>query len=59
MRGRKVMMFVIGFVLTVLGVTVVLQQWENVVLVFKAVIGGLIAVIGLVIMFALSFKRHD
>jgi len=52
-------MLVVGFALTTLGITLVLQQWENIVLVFKAVIGPLLAVIGLVIMFASSLKSHD
>lgn len=55
----KIVMLVVGFALTTLGITLVLQQWENIVLVFKAVIGPLLAVIGLVIMFASSLKSHD
>ena len=51
---RKGIMFIIGFVLTTLGIILVLQQWENLVLVFKAVIGPLLAVVGLVILFAAS-----
>jgi uncharacterized membrane protein YqgA involved in biofilm formation len=51
--------FVIGFAVTILGITLVFQQWENLVLVFKAVIGPGLAVIGLVILFASSLKHHD
>jgi len=54
MRVRKAIIFIIGFVLTTLGITIVLQQWEAVVLVFKAFIGPLLAVSGLVILFASS-----
>ncbi len=53
-RGPKAMGFIAGFTLTILGITLVLQQWEAVVLVFKAFIGAFLAVIGLVILFASS-----
>ena len=56
---RKIFVFLIGFILTTLGITVVLQQWESVVVVFKAFIGPLLAVTGLVILFASTLKRHD
>ena len=49
---RKGMIFFAGFVLTTLGITLVLQQWPAVVLVFKAFIGAILAVAGLVILFA-------
>ena len=54
MSLRKAIIFLIGFFLTILGITLVLQQWEAVVLVFKAFIGPLLAVAGLVILFATS-----
>jgi len=56
---RKVIVFIIGFVLTILGITLVLQQWEAVVLVFKAFIGPILAVVGLVILFFSTLKQHD
>jgi len=60
MMWRKVIVFIAGFILTTLGITVILQQWEAVVLVFKAFIGPLLAVTGLVILFASTLKRqHD
>jgi hypothetical protein len=49
---RKAIVFLVGFILTTLGITLVLQQWAAVVLVFKAVIGAILAVAGLVILFA-------
>lgn len=52
MRGRKLVVFIAGFILTTLGITLVLQQWEAVVLVFKAFIGAILAVAGLVVLFA-------
>ena len=57
--GRKTVLFIAGFILTTLGITVVLQQWEAVVLVFKAFIGAFLAVTGLVLLFASSLKNHD
>ncbi|MDE1921112.1 MAG: hypothetical protein KGJ09_07665 [Candidatus Omnitrophica bacterium] len=54
---RKVILFIIGFVLTVFGITLTLQQWDAIVLVFKAVIGPLTAVAGLVILFASTLKN--
>jgi hypothetical protein len=57
--GRKGGLFIAGFILTTLGITVVLQQWQAVVLVFKAFIGAFLAVTGLVILFASTLKTHD
>jgi len=56
---RKAGIFIGGFLLTTLGITLVLQQWGAVVLVFKAFIGAILAVTGLVILFASTLKRHD
>ena len=56
---RKAAIFIFGFILTTLGITLVLQQWEAVVLVFKAFIGAFLAVTGLVILFDSTLKRHD
>jgi hypothetical protein len=56
---RKVIVFIVGFILTTFGITVVFQQWESVVLVFKAFIGPFLAVVGLVILFAATLKQHD
>jgi hypothetical protein len=51
---RRTGVFIAGFILTILGITLVLQQWEAVVLVFKAFIGPILAVAGLVVLFASS-----
>ena len=57
---RKVIIFILGFLLTTLGITIVLQQWEAVVLVFKAFIGPILAVAGLVVLFLSTLKQdHD
>ena len=54
MKGRKAIIFIAGFILTTLGITLVLQQWQAVVLVFKAFIGPVLALAGLVILFSSS-----
>jgi hypothetical protein len=51
---RKAAVFIAGFAMTALGITLVFQQWEAIVLVFKAFIGPVLAVGGLVILFASS-----
>lgn len=56
---RKVSVFIIGFIVTTLGITLTLQQWESVVVAFKAFIGPILAVVGLVILFASTLKHHD
>jgi len=53
---RKALGLIAGFILTILGITLVLQQWESVILVFKAFIGAFLAVTGLVILFASTIK---
>jgi len=56
---RKGLVFIAGFMLTTLGITVTIQQWDAVVLVFKAFIGSILAVAGLVVLFASTLKKHD
>jgi hypothetical protein len=56
---KKGMVFIAGFILTALGITLVFQQWDAVVLVFKAFIGPILAVTGLVVLFASTLKSHD
>lgn len=53
--GRKVMTFIAGFGLTITGVTLIYRQWGAVVVLFKGTIGALLAVGGLVVLFASSF----
>lgn len=59
MKAQGIVLLIVGFALTTFGITLVLQQWENLVLVFKAVVGPVLAVAGLVIMFASSIKQND
>ena len=62
-RGRKAvdmrngMMFIVGFMLIIGGMTMVLREWPSVVIVFKGVIGAVVAVAGLVVLFAASLKK--
>ena len=56
---RKAVVFLVGFMLTILGITLALQQWDAVVLVFKAFIGPALAVAGLVVLFASTLNYHD
>lgn len=55
----KASLFVIGLLVTTVGMTLVLQQWGAIVLVFKAFIGPALAVLGLVILFASSLNQHE
>ena len=57
MTGQRLMMWVMGLILTTVGITLVFQQWDAVVVVFKALIGPLTAVAGLVLLFAASLNR--
>jgi len=56
---RKTTFFMVGLLMTTLGMTVVLQQWGAIVLVFKAFIGPILAVAGIVILFAASLNKDD
>lgn len=53
---RAIIMFIIGFLLVTFGVTMIFKEWTAFILVFKAVIGPLLAVLGLVILFAATLK---
>ena len=53
----KYILFIFGFLLVIFGITLVLREWACVVTVFKGVIGGALAVAGLVVMFAVSIKK--
>jgi len=57
--ARKVIIFVAGFGLTVLGVALILWEWPAVVVLFKGTIGALLAVGGLVVLFSSTLKGHD
>ena len=56
---RNVSVFLAGFIIVTLGIALIFQQWQAVVLEFKAFIGAFLAVIGLVILFSSTLKSHD
>jgi len=47
---KKVLLFAIGFVLVIGGVTLTIKDWPYLRMVFQGVIGPLLAVIGLVVL---------
>ena len=54
---KKPGMFVIGFLLVIAGLVLVFRNWAVLVAMFKGAAGVLIALIGVVIMFAASPKK--
>ena len=55
----KVVIFMLGFGLTAFGISLVLTQWASVVTLFKGITGPVLAVAGLVILFASTLKNND
>ncbi len=53
----KILLFIGGFIVVVLGMTLVLRNWNSVVIVFQGVLPAGLAVAGLVMMFAATIKR--
>ncbi len=47
---KKTLFFIIGFALVIAGITLTLRDWFFLVMVFRGVIGPLMAVIGLVVL---------
>ncbi|GEM_PF-1764443 len=47
---------IVGVMLLLTGITLVLREWVSLVIVFKGVIGGLLAVVGIFILFLASGK---
>lgn len=61
-KQAKVMnkfLFPLGFITVIFGITLVLRQenWDAAVIVFKGIVPPLIAIAGLVLMFAASLKK--
>lgn len=54
---NKIFLFIAGFILVILGMTLVLHNWDAALLVFKGVVPSALAVAGLVLMFAASIKQ--
>lgn len=53
---KNFMFTIVGVMLLLAGITLVLREWGSLVIVFKGVIGGLLAVIGLFMLFLASGK---
>ena len=54
---NKILKFFIGFALLVLGLSMVIKNWDILAIMVKASGGIIIALIGLVIMFAAGLRR--
>ena len=53
---KNVVLGFLGIVFVLLGVTLVLREWANLIIVFKGMIGGTLAVAGLFMLFLVSGK---
>ena len=47
---KKILLFFIGIFFLIAGITLVLRNWDEVIVLFKAVIGMILAVGGLVVL---------
>ena len=56
MVAKNTILTVCGIVLLLVGIVLVLREWPCLVIVFKGVIGGLLAVSGLFMLFLVSGK---
>ncbi len=56
---KKYIVLALGFCLIILGVTLILRNWDALVLVFNALIGPVVAVGGLVVMFMATIKSSE
>ena len=54
--SKKIYLFFSGSLLLIVGITAVLKNWESVLVIFKGLIGMVLAVTGLVV---LSFINDD
>ncbi len=54
--SKNILLTLIGFALLLSGIILVLREWANLVIVFKGIIGGTMAVIGLFILFLVGGK---
>ena len=53
---KNFILSIAGIVLLLVGVTLVLREWASLVIVFKGVVGGLLAVVGIFMLFLASGK---
>ncbi len=54
---NKTVLFIVGFLVVIVGVALVLRYWDDTVIVFRGTVPAAIAVLGLVLMFAASLKK--
>ena len=54
---NKIVLFIIGFGITIIGMTLVLHNWSEVYIVFEGIMSPVVAVAGLVLMFAATLKK--
>lgn len=55
---KNILLSALGFLLVIGGMALILAQWDILVLVVKACAGPVLAVAGLVILFAVSSKKQ-
>ncbi|MBL8014529.1 MAG: hypothetical protein JNN05_11855 [Candidatus Omnitrophica bacterium] len=53
---KNLLLTLFGIVFLLLGVTLVLREWDSLIIVFKGVVGGTLAVAGLFMLFLASGK---
>ncbi len=51
---KKFLMFLIGFFILILGITLILAWWQDVVILFKGAIGMILALGGLLALYTLN-----
>ncbi len=55
-RSQKLILYLVGSAILVLGIALVLRFWADVVLVFRAGIGIVLALAGLLVLYSLNRK---
>ena len=50
MSVRKIIFYIVGFLLVVVGIALAIKDWFFIEMVFRGIIGPLLAVIGLVVL---------
>jgi len=50
-KAKKIILFLAGFVILILGISLVLFWWKDVVIFFRGILGMVIALSGLVILY--------
>ena len=56
---KRISMFVLGFIVMIVGMALVMRQWSSVVIVFQGIGAPLLAVGGLVLLFASTLNKND